>query len=180
VLTDAIKEVTRLRSEAVSLHRLNKILEERLQDMKAKQQESAGVQQAPQQQPMQPPGMMMQQYFSQPVPVTQLQQPPAPVDAATHAPAAPAQPQQPYPQAPMQQGLVAIPAAMLQQMLAAHQQRMEAAAKAMQSMTAPAQQQAAVVKVEGAPDMLSAAACLYMPSADLDVSADGVKRPPAA
>lgn len=29
VLTDAIKEVTRLRSEAVSLHRLNKILEVR-------------------------------------------------------------------------------------------------------------------------------------------------------
>lgn len=66
------------------------------------------MQQAPQQQPMQPPGMMMQQYFSQPVPVTQLQQPPAPVDAATHAPAAPAQPQQPYPQAPMQQGELAL------------------------------------------------------------------------
>ncbi len=76
-------------------------------------------------------------------------------------------------------GLVAIPAAMLQQMLAAHQSRVEAVMKASLG-PAPQQQQQPAVKAESMPDTLSAAACLYMPSADLDVSADGVKRPPAA
>ncbi len=80
-----------------------------------------------------------------------------------------------------------MPAAMLQQMLAIHQARMDAAAKAMLGTMAPPhqqqqqqQQQPAVVKEAGASDKLSSAACLYLPSADLDVSADGMKRPPAA
>lgn len=82
-------------------------------------------------------------------------------------------------------GMVAMPAAMLQQMLAIHQARMDAAAKAMFGTIAPPHQQQqqqppAVVKKAGDSDKLSSAACLYLPSADLDVSADGMKRPPAA
>ncbi len=78
-------------------------------------------------------------------------------------------------------GMVALPAAAFQQMLAAHAARL-----GQQPAAAPAssqQQQSAVpaaFKAPGAVDVLSSAACLYMPSAELDVSADSVKRPPAA
>lgn len=77
--------------------------------------------------------------------------------------------------------MVALPAAAFQQMLAAHAARL-----GQQPAAAPAssqQQQSAVpaaFKAPGAVDVLSSAACLYMPSAELDVSADSVKRPPAA
>lgn len=86
-----------------------------------------------------------------------------------------------------------LPAAAFQQMLAAAQARMEAAAKAAAAAAAttapgsaaPGVQQAksvplAAFKAPGGGDVLSAAACLYMPSSQLDVSADSVKRPPAA
>lgn len=91
-------------------------------------------------------------------------------------------------------GMVALPAAAFQQMLAAHQARLQVAPAAAggggtapQNAAAPGQPSVAAqfppmpaFKAPGAADVLSSAACLYMPSAELDVSADSVKRPPAA
>jgi hypothetical protein len=79
-------------------------------------------------------------------------------------------------------GMVALPAAAFQHMLAAHTQRMQEAAKMMAAGEAPVgmQQPAAALKAPGSGELLPSAAVLYMNPSDLDVSSDASKRPVAA
>ena len=84
-------------------------------------------------------------------------------------------------------GMVALPAAAFQHMLAAHTQRMQEAAKLMVAVEAPAgmqppalQQPPVALKAPGSGELLPSAAVLYMNPSDLDVSSDASKRPVAA
>jgi hypothetical protein len=186
-LADAVKEITRLRTDTAALQRLNKILEERVADLKARSEYTQNVMPG-----LQPPAVFMQQMQQmqqqvQAAAQQAAQQEQAAQQAAQAQQVAQQQPQMQAMQTGFGAGMVALPAAAFQQMLAAHQARLGAAHQAAAGTAVQAPAPAAAqfppmpaFKAPGAVDVLSSAACLYMPSADLDVSADSVKRPPAA
>lgn len=149
ILADSAKEIKRLRTETGSLQRLNKILEERVTDLKASQEYTQRLS-------VQQPMLMPQQFMQHMAP----QQPQQQVSM---------QPQmQPQQQQMQQPGMVAVPAAAFQQMMAVQQARYDAL------------KQGSDAAAISSGELLSPAACLYMSSADLDVTSDSAKRPVAA